>query len=263
MEQVRIMGRQAYVSNLESGTVSVIDLESRAVKNIDVGSYPVFSFLHPHDRTKLIVTLHNYKQKENEGALELVDLRASGKQTFSFQGIAMPSGMAYDKERDTLYVADENMDRIYVHNGKTLEQRRSRFKAGSKPVHVDISSDGRYLAITNRFSANLSLFELDKKHVNANRRISIDLRHDDLSYCHPYDVMFSRDPYICYVTDFGKIQDPLSFPGGLMIVDVKRRIVTNHIRVGNNPFGIALDKTGTTAYVCNFGGSSVSIVEPQ
>lgn len=83
------MGRPAYVSNLGSGTLSIIDLESQIVRNIEVGNYPVFSFFYPHDRSKLLVTLHNYHEMEDEGALELVDPITGDIQKFSYRGIAV------------------------------------------------------------------------------------------------------------------------------------------------------------------------------
>jgi DNA-binding beta-propeller fold protein YncE len=249
--------RTAYVCNLgstddKSGWISVIDLENRTLtKNIKVGKFPVFSYIYPHDRRKLIVTLHNYMSKIGGGFLVLVDLQ-KGKviRKLPYPGIAIPSGMVYDGKRDILYVADENQSQgyVHVHDGKTLKLLSS-FPAGNATAHVDISSNGRHLVATNRLSANLSVFDLEKNSVTAQNGIIIPLGDT----CQPFDVKFSEKPDICYVTDFET--------GELLVVDIARSIVTDRIKVGEMLFGMALDKVGTTAYICDLKSNSVSMVD--
>ncbi|MCJ7486875.1 MAG: hypothetical protein MUQ25_12025, partial [Candidatus Aminicenantes bacterium] len=68
--------RLAYVSNLMSHTVSVIDLDRGVwLRDLDLGRYPIFSSLHPRDATKMILALHNYDRKDDEDLLVLVDLK--------------------------------------------------------------------------------------------------------------------------------------------------------------------------------------------
>ncbi len=236
----------------KSGWISVIDLESRTLtKNIKVGKFPVFSLVYPHDRRKLIVTLHNYTLTEGGGSLELVDLQ-TGKviQEEPYPDIAVPTGMVYDGKREALYVADENepYGYVHVHDGKTLKLLYS-LPAGRATAHMDISSDGRHLVATNRHSANLSVFDLEKNPVTAQNAIPLG----DPNTCHPYDVKFSGNPDICYVTDFKT--------GELLVVDIAGRIITDRIKVGEWLFGMALDKVGTTAYVCDLKSNSVFMVD--
>lgn len=252
--------RTAYVCNLmstddTSGWISVIDLESRILtKNIKVGKFPVFSLVHPHDRKKLIVTLHNYTRKEGGGVLELVDLQTDKViQREQYHDVAIPTGMVYDGKWDVLYVADENEPQGYVrvHDGKTLKWLYS-FPAGSNTTHVHISSDGRHLVATNRPTKtsvkNLYVFGVEKNPATARDGIFIPL-----DTRHPYDVKFSGNPDICYVTD--------NETGELLVVDITRRMVTDRIKAGKNLFGMALDKGGTTVYVCDMGSNSVSVVD--
>lgn len=255
--------RKAYICNLgstddKSGWISVIDLESRTLtKNTKVGKFPVFSYVYPFDRRKLIVTLHNaapgYTPEESAGFLVLVDLQ-KGKviRKLPYPGIAIPSGIVYDGKRDLLYVADENQSQgyVHVHDGKTLNLLSS-LPTGSATVHVDISSNGRYLVATNRLSADLSVFDLEKNPVTVQNGITIPLGHPDT--CHPFDVKFSRNSDICYVTDFKT--------GELLVVNIARGMVTDRIKVGELLFGMALDNVGTTAYVCDLKSNSVSMVD--
>lgn len=245
--------RLAYVCNLGSENISVIDLlNGKLVKNVKVGKYPIFSLVYPSDPNKMIVALHNYDRKENEDLIMLVNL-TNGKVTkkISYSGITIPSGMVYDVNHDRLYVADESdKGYIHVHDGKTLKLLNS-LPAGRATVHVDISSDGSYLIATNRLSADLSVYNLEKKPITAQDAITISLGHPQA--CHPFDVKFSKSSGICYISDF--------IANEILIVDIVRGNIIERIRVGANPFGMALNKAGSTAYVCNWGSNSVSIVD--
>lgn len=64
---------------------------------------------------------------------------------------------------------------------------------------------------------------------------------------------FSGNPDICYVTDFTT--------GELLAVDIAGRRITDRIKVREMLFGMALNKVGTTAYVCDLKSNSVSMVD--
>ncbi len=245
--------RTAYVCNLMTESVSVIDLDNRTlVKSFQVGKYPVFSFYYPHAQGKLIVTLHNYDKKEGDALLELVDLSTLNiTQKIEYSRTSIPSGIAYDGKRNLLFVADENEEQgyVHVHDGTTLE-KLSTLPTGRATVHLDISGDGKYLVATNRFSADLSVFDLEKNPVTSLEQVSISLGAP--STCHPFDVKFLRN-YICYITDFNT--------GELLVVDIIRRMVTDRIKVGEKLFGISLDSNNAIAYICNLAKPSVYIVD--
>jgi YVTN family beta-propeller protein len=242
---------KAFVCNLMSEMLSLIDLETRTVTNVHVGTNPVFSVVNVHNPDEAIVSLHNYDRKDDEGYVVLVDLEANDvKKRVLHPGPAMPSGIVYDKKRDIIYVADENVDRIYAHDAKTLDVV-SYLDAGRAPVHVDISLDNRHLVATNRLSADLCVYDLQLKAPTATNRGVIRL--GQAPSCHPYDVKFSKRGKICYVTDFAA--------NTLLVVDIRKHRVTDRVEVGASPFGMTLSADGTTAYVCNLGGNSVSITD--
>jgi len=149
-----------------------------------------------------------------------------------------------------LHTADEDLNCIHVHNAKTLRVLSS-LPAGSSPVHVDISSDRKYLAATNRISGDLTLYDLEKETAGGENGITIPLKKSPP--CHPYHLIFSRDPSLCYVTDFDT--------GELMVIDLAMPAVVDRIRVGNKCFGMALDETGSTAYICTWDRASVALVD--
>jgi DNA-binding beta-propeller fold protein YncE len=258
--------RLAYVCELFSHSVSVIDLDRLEwLRDFAVGSYPVFSALAPHDSTRLLVTLHNYGREEDADALVAVD-RASGEvlARVGYPGPGMPSGFVFDPKRDRLYVADENLHRIHVHDACTLAWL-SDLPAGLVPVHVALSPDARWLVATDRKSADLYVFDLEKPRIEARDGIGV-LRlgaaprfgwapgeADSATLSHPLDVQFARDTALCYVTDMS--QD------ALLVVDLVRWAVVDRIRFDAAPFDFAIDRAGALAYVCLVGDDRVAVVD--
>jgi len=259
-------GRLAYVSNLMSHTVSVIDLDARRwLRDLDFGRYPVFSALHPHDGTKMLLALHNYERTENDDAIQLVDLKTEKVlRTVPFPGPGMPSGFVYDAKRDRIYVADENLHRIFALDGTTLDPIFD-FPAGLIPVHVDVSPDGRWLVATNRKSANLYVYDLDNIHRGAKDGIyTIPLgpapglhwdadTPDAPPSSHPLDVKFGTDSRICYVTDSGTMQ--------LLAVDIEARKVAGRVALDLPPFDLTLNRDASLAFVCHVTGDAITVVD--
>jgi DNA-binding beta-propeller fold protein YncE len=258
--------RLAYVSNLMSHSVSVIDLDKGEwVRDLDLGRFPIFSSLHPRDATKMLLAFHNYDRTESDDQLVCVDLE-TGKivQRAAFPGPGIPSGFVYDLKRDRIYIADENLHKIFALDGKTLEILFD-WPAGLIPLHVDISPDGRWLAATNRKSANLYLYDLNSPRHAAKDGIcviplgpapGISWDPDESGKtpsCHPVDVKFGASSDVCFVTDFN-VQ-------ALLAVDIKKREVAGRVSFENAPFGLTLNRARNTAYVCLLDGNAVAVVD--
>jgi len=260
-------GRLAYVSNLMSHTVSVIDLEARRwVRDMELGRYPVYSSLDPHDPARLILALHNYERKESDDAIVRVD-RASGRilESVPFPGAGMPSGFVYDAKRDRFYVADENLHRIFVLDGTSLAPLFD-LPAGLIPIHVDVSPDGRWLAATNRKSANLYVYDLDEDAARSAKDgiYTIPLGRapglhwdadtpDAEPSSHPLDVKFSGDSRTAWVTDSGAMQ--------LLAVDVAAGRVVGRVTLDLPPFDMTLNHDRSLAYVCHVTGDAITVVD--
>jgi DNA-binding beta-propeller fold protein YncE len=258
--------RLAYVSNLMSHTVSVIDLDrGEWLRDLDLGRYPIFSSLHPRDATKMILALHNYDRKDDEDLLVLVDLKTEKIiKKAAFPGAGIPSGFAYDIKRDRIYIADENLHRVFVLDGMTLEHL-FEFPAGLIPVHVDISPDCRWLVSTNRKSANLYLYDLDDPKRSAKEAICViplgpppglSWDPDDSGkgpFSHPVDVKFGADSRTCYVTDYNT--------RSLLAVDIGKRAIVARIDFDKTPFDLTLNGDRTVGYICQIGGDAISIVD--
>jgi DNA-binding beta-propeller fold protein YncE len=258
--------RLAYVSNLMSHTVSVIDLDKGEwLRDLDLGRFPIFSSLHPRDATKMILALHNYERTEDDDQLVLVDLKTEKiVNRAAFPGVGIPSGFVYDVKRDRIYIADENLHRIFALDGMTLEVLFD-FPAGLIPLHVDISPDGRWLAATNRKSANLYIYDLDNVRHAAKDGIcviplgsapGISWDPDEsgaLTFSHPIDVKFGASSGLCYVTDFNA--------KALLAVDIRKREIVGRVLFEGGPFGLTLNKDRSLAYVCRMEEGAVSIID--
>ena len=259
-------GRLAYVSNLMSHTVSVIDLGSRRwIRDLELGRYPVYSSLDPHDPAKLILALHNYERTESDDAIVRVD-RASGRilDTVPFPGAGMPSGFVYDAKRDRFYVADENLHRIFALDGTTLAPLFD-LPAGLIPIHVDVSPDGRWLVATNRKSANLYVYDLDDEAHGAKDGIyTIPLGRapglhwdadtpDAEPSSHPLDLKFSGDSRTVWVTDSGAMQ--------LLAVDILAGRIVGRVTLDLPPFDMTLNHDRSLAYICHVTGDAITVVD--
>ena len=258
--------RFAYVSNLMSHTVSKIDLDdTKWLYDLDFGKYPIFSSIHPHDKTKMILALHNYERESDEDFLLLIDLKTEKIiKKVPYPGSGMPSGFVYDSKRDRIYVADENLHKIFVHDGTTLDYIFD-FPAGLIPVHVDISPDCKWLAATNRKSADLYVYDLDN--IQRSAKYGIYTIHTGSSpglfwdpedstntkYSHPIDIKFSNNSNLCYVTDYSTKE--------LLYIDITKQEIIHRIKLDKTPFDLTLNRDKSLAYVCNIDGDSISVID--
>lgn len=255
----------AYVQNIMSHSVSVIDLDGdREPRRLELGRYPLYSALYPSDPEKLLVTLHNYKRSGDDDALVLYDLRSERVlKRVSFPGPGMPSGFAHDAKRNRIYLADENRHRVDALDAISLEPV-FEFPAGLIPVHVDISPDGRWLAVTNRKSADLYVYDLDDPgrdaktgiftiHLGKSPGAAWDPGVPGEEISHPLDIHFAAEANLCYVSDMQARQ--------LLVVDILKREVAGRIPLNGSPFDFALDRDRTRAYVCLVDGEAVAVVD--
>lgn len=255
----------AYVMNIMSHSVSVIDLDGKQeVRKLELGRYPLYSSLYPVDPGQLLVALHNYERTDDDDALVLFDLqREQVIKKVPFPGAGMPSGFVHDPRRDRIYIADENRQCVTALDAVTLDPLFT-FPAGLIPVHVDISPDNRWLAVTNRKSADLYVYDLDDcEHGVKNGIYTIHVgKPPDAAWSpggraegvsHPLDIHFANEPNRCYVSDWEMKQ--------LLVVDISRREVVARIPLGGIPFDFALNREKTVAYVCLVEGDAVAVVD--
>lgn len=255
----------AYVQNIMSHSVSVIDLDGyREPRRLELGRYPLFSALSPSDPEKLLVTLHNYERREDDDAMVLFDLRSERVlKRVPFPGPGMPSGFVHDARRNRIYIADENRHRVDALDAVTLDPV-FEFPAGLIPVHVDISADGKWLAVTNRKSADLYVYDLEDPGRDAKTGIfTIQLGNSPGAdwdaaaagegISHPLDIHFAAEANRCYVSDMQARQ--------LLVVDILKRKVVGRIPLNGSPFDFVLDRARGRAYVCLVDGETVAVVD--
>ncbi len=255
----------AYVMSIMSHSVSVIDLDGgQEVRRLAPGRYPLYSSLYPADPNKLLLVLHNYERTEDDDALVLFDLQSEQVvRKVPFPGAGMPSGFVYDARRGRIYIADENRQCVTALDAATLDPLFT-FPAGLIPVHVDISPDNRWLAVTNRKSADLYVYDLDdREHSVKSGMYTIHVgKSPDAAWSpggpaegvsHPLDIHFANEPNLCYVSDWEMRQ--------LLVVDIARREVVARVPLGGIPFDFALNREKTVAYVCLVEGDAVAVVD--
>jgi YVTN family beta-propeller protein len=114
---------------------------------------------------------------------------------------------------------------------------RARLPSGNDPEALDASPDGRYLAVANEDSAQLSLVDATSGALVARVDVGVE----------PEGVRFSPDGHFVYVTS--EANDRVD------VVDVAARRVLTHIPTGKRPRNVLFSPDGERAYVsCELSG---------
>jgi len=235
------LGRDAYVTNYESHTVTVLDLATGAVKaNIPTGAEtgPFTVAIAPNGGT---VYTANY----DSGTVSAIST-----QTKSLVGAPIPVG-----ENPLGIAIAPNGLRAYVSNvdGKSISVLDLQT---GQPVALPIPVPGRTqgIAITpdgSRVFAtdfdNGTVLVLDPA---TNQLVGGPIKVED----GPYGLAITPDGKKVYVAN----NDSES----VSVIDVATlQIVGAPIKVGQDPSGVAITPDGTRAYVGNYGTGTVSVID--
>jgi PQQ-dependent dehydrogenase (methanol/ethanol family)/PQQ-dependent catabolism-associated beta-propeller protein len=246
----------AFVSNEDSGDISVIDLSSDAVVGtVHVGKRPRGLRLS-HDRTKLYVAVSGSPKAppgSDESKLPPPDRRADG-----IAEIELPTGRmarliasgddpeSFDLSPDDrfAYVSNEDAARasiVDLRQGKVVNS----LSVGGEPEGVTTSPDGRTVYVTSEADASVHVIDVATQTVQA--QLKTGLR--------PRNVLFSKDGARAFVSN--------ELSSSLTILDTVRRAALGTItidRPGARPMGLALAPDGASLFVSTGrGGEVVSI----
>lgn len=121
----------------------------------------------------------------------------------------------------------------------------TRVKSGTQPKSVSVSPEGRSVAVCNfGQSSDRNVVVLSPDDLSERVVVDFEGTATESSWI---------DRSTLLVSDFAN--------GRLVKIDTSAGVVTDTIDVGPNPKGIALDDTGTKAFVTNWSGRSVSVVD--
>lgn len=146
----------AYVTNGESGTVSVLDVVNvRLDREIPVGQNPVAVAISP---TRNQVYVVNSGSPAGQGSLSVIDAEKNAVAAV-IPLHRLPVSVSVDKEGKLAYVANSGSNVVSVVD---LASRRevAQIGTGEEPAEVRISPDGKSLVVPNRGGDSVTIVNL-------------------------------------------------------------------------------------------------------
>jgi YVTN family beta-propeller protein len=187
------------------------------------------------------ITNRAYVSYIERNLISVIDL-ATSKVLNSFSTGIHPAQLVIVPQTRRLYVSCPNDNAVLSFNLDTSIVE-DEYPVAS-PFGMDISSDQHSLYVVSPKSNTLSIINLT---TGAIIRIGLDYT--------PWSVAASPYGTKVYIGNVG-----CTF---VTIVDIKTRIMANHIRVAMGPHAITFDASGTWAYVANNLGNNVSVIDTR
>jgi YVTN family beta-propeller protein len=243
----------AYVSNEESGSVSVIDGKTlKVISTIAVGKRPRGIRASP-DGKLIYVALSGSpvaRPKGDEKSLPPADKAldgigiidvAEGKLRQVFHSVSDPEQVAISPDGKKLYVASEDTGAAMVidaQSGAVL----AHVGVGGEPEGIRVSPDGQLVAVTSERDSTVAI--VDSASYQVLGKIPVGER--------PRDVLFSPDSKRAYVSG--------EADASLTLIDVAAQSAVSKVNVeaaGARPMGLALSPEGSQLYLTTGRGGAV------
>jgi len=269
----------AYVANLGSDTVSIVDVATQSVvATVAVGNDPDGVAATP-DGTRVYVS--NFLSDN----VSVIDSGTNSVTTTIDVGTG-PVGLAVTPDGEFVYVTNRGANTVSVVAVAT-NALVTTIPVGAGPNAVAITPDGTAAYVTNSFTnspGTVSVIDLRNKAVTATVEV----------YRTPNRVAITPDGRFAYVANFrswniavidtgsntviatvpllgrpsGVVVNPngasvyvVTLGGTVEVIETTTSSVTNVIPVGANPYGIATTHNGGTSFVANFASGSISVVD--
>jgi YVTN family beta-propeller protein len=225
----------AYIPNINSNNVSVIDIENNmVVTSINVGSYPFGVAVSP-DGKKAYVT------NVDSDSVSVIDT-PTHTVTATVPLVDSPYEIAINPQGTKVYVTSPDSNNVSVidtANNTVI----ATMNVGSYPVGIAISPDGTKVYVTNWMSNNVSVIDTANNTVIAMANIGTI----------PFGIAVNPDGKKAYVTS--------SDSNNVSVIDTTNNTIVASVDVGTVCIGIAVSPDGTKAYVTNPDSNNVSVID--
>jgi YVTN family beta-propeller protein len=292
-------GPRLFVSNEIAGTVSVIDIGTRAVVHtIPVGKRPRGIRVSPDGRTVYVALSGSPIGGPNvdESTLPPADRKldgigvidaATGRLVKMLPSGSDPEQFAISKDGTRLFIANEDAGLtsvLEVATGTILAQ----IKVGGEPEGVDLSPDGRVVYVTSEYDN--AVYAIDTNRLTLVREVPVGPRprstgflpDGSLAYVSAENgplvsvldarthavlasIPFSPDtlkPMGVVVTPDGtRVLVTTGRGGTLHAIEVATNRITGSVAVGERPWGVEVSADGKWAFTANGPSNDVAIVD--
>ena len=236
-------GKFAYVTNVGSKTISVVDLATNAVVAdipIDAGP-PVYVAFTP-DGSRAYVSVHDEVRRAPNSVVVLDTQTRAVIATIPAE--AYPYALAISPNGRQVYVPNHDANLITVID-TTTNAVVNKITVKPNPHDVAFSVDGRRAYVANHASNLVTV--LDTKNGAVLAEIAVPRS--------PHSIVMSPDGkrvyVVCYDADVVAVIDPAAYT------------VTGTIPVKREPQSVKFAPDGKHAYIVNDGSNSVSVVDTE
>jgi len=225
-------GAYAYVTNINSNTVSVINTATNAIAaTVNVGGNPYGVAVTPNGAYAYVVNTGGGTVSVINTATNTVKATVNvGSRPFR---VAITPNSAY------AYVTNYGSNSVSVINTAT-NTVTATVNVGSYPYGVAVTPNGAYAYVTNQYGDSISVINTATNAVTATISVGFD----------PFGVAFTPSGAYAYVTAYSSVS------GGTSTVSVIATVsntVTATVTVGVNPSSVVVTPNGAYAYVANQG----------
>jgi len=243
-------GAYVYVSNSESGTLSVIEVaeintpDEPVVAGVGVGNDPRGVAVSPDGA---YVYVANY-QSDTVSVISTQSYTVSAEMTVD-NG---PFGIAVDPEDgDRVYVAQNagNSLMIMTQDGNDTVS----VTVGNQPLGVAVDPDGDFVYVANYGDGTLSVIAIEEDEEDDEEYFTATLVETVSVGSGPYGVAVADDGNTIFVTN--------SLDNTVTLIQAADFTVVATVAVGDTPLGVAAPQNGDFAYVVNNGEDSVTVVD--
>jgi YVTN family beta-propeller protein len=213
-------GTHAYVTNLSSNTVSVIDTATNTVEAaaVAVGTEPIAVAVTPDGK-------HAYVANLSSNNVSVIDTVANT--VVATVPVAVgPIGVAVTPDGKHAYVANEGTGNVSVIDTATNTVEAATIMVGTGPYVVAITPDGKYAYVTNNRSNNVSVIDTATNTVLTGTGFPIPVGSN------PIGVAITPDGKHAYVANEG--------PGNVSVIDTATNTVVATVPVKIGPIGVGI-----------------------
>jgi YVTN family beta-propeller protein len=245
----------AYITNLESGNVSVIDtINNTVTATVPVRSHPFGVAVSP-DRKKVYVANNG---DDNVSVIDTATKNITGTVPIGVDPAGyFPFGVAVSPDGERVYVtntykgcvtkackgrkhSNEEENHFSVHVIDTATNTvTDTVPVGSFPKGIAVSPDGKKVYVTNSWNDNVSVIDTAINTVTATVPVGR----------FPEGIAINPTGTKVYVTN--------SLDNNISIINTSTNDIISTVNVGINPVGVAVNPEGTKLYVTNVGNFSV------
>lgn len=269
---------EAYVTNLSSGSVSVLSLpEGNLVMNIPVGNSPLYIQSNPAMNRVYVINNTFF------GTVTVIDTSTHNVIATIPVGNT-PNFSAITPNGNKLYVTNSGSNTVSVIDTVTNTVISTIPTGGIQPLGIVITPNGQKVYVGNATSGTASVINtatdtvITTVPIVANSQIPAvtpdgtavyfpSITTNNLSVINTSTDTVSTVGVTGVVTrvtispDGTKAYAPCTTSIFVDVVDTSTLTVTNTILVGNLPNTTAFSQDGQTAYVTNYGSNSISVID--